>query len=166
MSKSGGVMELLRRFADKVLDRPQPAFSSDQLSALEDLLANRPLDQLPSDLSELVRVLKRKHVVDSISVSQMNGSLLASTNGNGISEAITASALFNYIQSEIPKSEVVLIKSKAWNMLFQYHGKIFVIKAPASLSTIELRAISKEVEAFLASGTILPASTAPQETTE
>lgn len=159
-------MALLRRFADKVLDRPETSFSNDQLSALEDLLANRPTDQLPSDLSELVRVLKRKHVVDSISVSQMNGSLLASTNGNGISEAITASALFNYIQSELPKSEVVLIKSKNWNMLFQYRGKIFVIKAPASLSTIELKAISKEVEAFLASGSPSPSPPVQQETAE
>ena len=96
------------------------------------------------------RVGHGKHIVDSISISQTNGSLLASSTGNGASEVITASALFNYVQSEIPKSEVVLIKaSPSWNMLFKYNSKIFIIKAPMHLTTIELRAISNEVEEFL-----------------
>jgi hypothetical protein len=149
MSKQKGLVAMLKGFAGKVLDRNEQPFVNDQLTALEDLLARKQEEETAADLKELARVLKRKHVLDSISISQMNGSLLASSNGNGVSEAITASALFNYVQSEIPKSEVVLIKSKNWNMLFRYGGKIFVIKAPTSLSTIEMRAISKEVEAFL-----------------
>ncbi|MBU0635938.1 hypothetical protein KKE06_02850, partial [Candidatus Micrarchaeota archaeon] len=132
-----------------VLDRPSTAFSRDQLSALEDLLAQKHVQEDAVDLQELVRVLKRKHVLDSLCISQPNGSLLASSEGNGVNESITASALFNYVQSEIPRSEIVLIRSNTWNMLFKYHGKIFIIKAPASLSTIELKAISKEVENFL-----------------
>lgn len=149
MSKQKGLVAILKGFAEKVLDRNEQPFANDQLNALEDLLAKRQPDETAADLKELVRMLKRKHVVDSISISQMNGSLLASSNGNGVSEAITASALFNYVQSEIPKSEVVLIKSRNWNMLFRHEGKIFIIRAPASLSTIEMRAISKEVEAFI-----------------
>jgi hypothetical protein len=50
----------------------------------------------------------------------------------------------------MPKSETVLIKNNNdWSMLFAFGGKIYVIKAPASLSTIELKAISKEIEKFL-----------------
>ncbi len=149
MAKQKGLVAILKSFAEKVLDRNEQPFLNDQLLALEDLLAKKQQEETAGDLKELVRMLKRKHVLDSISISQMNGSLLASSNGNGISEAITASALFNYVQAEIPKSEVVLIKSKNWNMLFRHNGKIFIIKAPASLSTIEMRAISREVEAFL-----------------
>lgn len=149
MSKQKGLAALLKDFAEKVLDRPVLSFSRDQLTALEDLLARRFVDETAADLKELVHVLKKKHQVDSISISQMNGSLLASSNTNGVNEAITASALFNYVQAEIPKSEVVLIKSKNWNMLFRHNGRIFIIKAPASLATIEMKAISNEVEAFL-----------------
>lgn len=150
MAKQSGLLALLRGFAGKVLDKPVSGFSKDQLSALEDLLSRRKVQEDAADLKELARLLKRKHVLDSISISQMNGSLLASSEGNGINEAITASALFNYVQSEIPKSEVILIKSKNWDMLFRYQGKIFILKAPSSLSTIELKVISKEVEKFLA----------------
>src|SRR3989344_5830604 len=140
----------LRGFAQTVLDMDDTRVPQEHLVALQDLLARQAFNQAPSDLKELVEGLRRKHIVDSISISQTNGSLLASSTGNGASEVITASALFNYVQSEIPKSEVVLIKaSPSWNMLFKYNSKIFIIKAPMHLTTIELRAISNEVEEFL-----------------
>ncbi len=141
----------LRGFAQTVLDMDDTEMPKEHLVALQDLLAKQAFNQSPGDLRELVESLRKKHVVDSISISQTNGSLLASSNGNGASEVITASALFNYVQSEIPKSEVVLIKSpSSWDMLFKYNSKIFIIKAPMHLTTIELKVISNEVEAFLA----------------
>ncbi|MDO8624899.1 MAG: hypothetical protein Q7R47_02360, partial [Candidatus Diapherotrites archaeon] len=124
--------------------------NSEHLVALNDLLSKQSFNTIPSDLRELVSELRKKHVVDSISISQPNGSLLASSDQNGASEVITASALFNYVQSEVPKSEVVLIKGQnVWNMLFKFNGKIFTVKAPMHLTTVELRRISDEVEAFL-----------------
>lgn len=140
----------LRGFAQTVLDSENSPESNEQLVALQDLLSRQQWNRTPADLRQLVLALKDKHLVDSISISQPNGSLLASSTGNGATEVITASALFNYVQAEIPKSEVVLIKApQAWNMLFNYNDKIFVIKAPSHLTTIELKAISREVEDFL-----------------
>ena len=141
----------LRGFAQTVLDLDDTKVSQDQLVALQDLLSHQSFNQAPADLRGLIESLQIKHQVDSISISQTNGSLLASSQVNGASEGITASALFNYVQSEIPKSEVVLIKAQnSWNMLFKYNSKIFVVRAPMHLTTVELKAISNEVEAFLA----------------
>lgn len=146
---SNGFFGSIKTWTDKWLDRSEPSVASDQLAALEDLLARHSVEINANDLNELVVGLKQKHVVDSISITYPNGSLVASSTGNGVSESITASALFNYVQAEIPESEVVLVKSKDWHMLFKYHGKIFIVKSPASLTTIEMKVISKEVEAFL-----------------
>ncbi len=137
-------------FAKSVLDLDDTRVPQEQLSALQDLLARQSFNTIPSDLKELVIHLKQKHVVDSISISETNGSLLASSNAGGVAEVITASALFNYVQSEFPKSEVVMVHTKdSWSMLFKFNGKIFVIRAPSHLTTIELRAISNEVDLFL-----------------
>ncbi len=146
---SDGILGMIKGLMDRWLDRPTHSGSSDQLAALEELLAHHTVELQAGNINELVRGLKQKHVVDAICISQPNGSLIASSSENGVSESITASALFNYVQSEIPNSETVLVKSKDWNMLFKHNGRIFVVKAPASLTTIELKAISREVEEFL-----------------
>lgn len=146
---SNGILNSLKSWSNRWLDRPKKSVHSDQLAALEELLARHAVEINADDINELVVGLKQKHVVDSISITYPNGSLVASSTGEGVSESITASALFNYVQAEIPESEVVLVKSKDWHMLFKYHGKIFIVKSSANLTTIEMRAISKEVEAFL-----------------
>ena len=138
-----------RGFVNLVLDLDTTVVPQEQMNALNDILARHRFNVNAKTLDDLVQVLKKKHLVDEICITQKNGSLLASTENNGVSQAITASALFNYIQSELPKSETVLIKNHAWNMLFSYGGKIYIVKSPASLSTIELKAISKEIEKFL-----------------
>ena len=70
--------------------------------------------------------------------------MIASTaNGNGLKEAITGTAMFNYIKSEIPKSETVLVKSNEWYMLMPYKNKVFIVRAPASLSTVEFGAFQE-----------------------
>lgn len=138
-----------RGIANTILDLDTTSVPQEQMNALNDILARHRFNTNAKTLEELVNILKKKHLVDEISVTQKNGSLLVSSAGNGVSQAITASALFNYIQSELPKSETILIKNHSWNMLFSFGGKIYIVKAPASLTTIELKAISKEVEAFL-----------------
>jgi len=143
------ISRALRNLVNLVLDLDTTEVPQEQINALNDILARHRFNANAKSLEELVHILKKKHLVDEICVTQKNGSLLVSTSSNGVSQAITASALFNYIQAELPKSEVILIKNHDWNMLFSFGGKIYVVKAPASLTTIELKAISKEIENFL-----------------
>lgn len=148
------ISRALRNFVSIVLDLDTTSVPQDQINALNDILARHRFNMNAKNIEELVHLLKKKHLVDEICVAQKNGSLIVSSDGNGVSQAITASALFNYVQSEIPKSDFVLIKNHVWNMLFSFGGKIYVIKAPASLSTIELKAISREIETFLEKKTL------------
>jgi hypothetical protein len=148
------IVGAFRAFAAKLLDLDDTEVPREQLALLSDFLAKYRFDTNVSGLKELVAVLKKKHMVDEIIIAQNNGGLLASTEGDGITAAVSSTALFYYVQSEIPESQYVLIKSgNDWNMIFHYGKKIFVIKAPASLSTLELRAIAREVEDFLAKKT-------------
>lgn len=140
---------VLRNVAGKLLDVDDSMAALAQLSVMEDYLAKHKFNTDVFQVTELVKVLKQKHLVDSICVSTSTGTTIATTNGSEVSEAVVGTALFNYISSEIPKSEAVLIKTKDWYMLLPFKGKIYIVKAAASLSTVELKAIAKEVEAFL-----------------
>lgn len=138
-----------KRIAEIILDLDTTSVPQEQMHALSDILSRHRFNMNAKTLDDLLHLMKKKHLVDEISITQKNGSLIASTASNGVNQAITSSALFNYIQSELPKSETILIKNHDWHMMFAYNGKIYVIKAPASLTTIELKAVSKEIEKFL-----------------
>jgi len=144
------VMGFFKRISTKLLgmDETQPAF--DQVNAIADMFSHLNFDIETDDLKELVKLLKKKHLVDSIVVTKRNGSVIASTNGEGMKEAITGTALFNYISSEIPKSQSVLIKSKDdWYMIFPFKERIYIVRAGSNLTTIELKALAREVEDFI-----------------
>ena len=98
----------------------------------------------------LIGVLKRKHLVDSICVAKLNGSTIASTNGSSGTECILGTSMFKYINSELPKSESVFVKVDGnWLMIMPYDAKMYIVRAPSNLSTIELKAIAKELERAL-----------------
>lgn len=145
----------LRGFAERVLDVDEDAGPLAQMELLEDYLGKFEFDTNVKEMSELMVVLKKKHLVDSICVASSNGSLIASTNGEDLTEALTGTALFNYVQAELPKSTALLVRHNGWYMVFPYKKKIFIIKALDSLSTPELKALADEVDLFLAKKGVL-----------
>ncbi|MFH1663801.1 MAG: hypothetical protein ABH986_03245 [archaeon] len=139
--------------AQKLLGLDSTEVPKTQLNAITEMLSKHKFNTNVEDLKKLLSILKKKHLVDHICIASKNGSVIASTaNGNGLKEAIIGTAMFNYIKSEIPKSETVLIKSDDWYMLMPYKNKVFIVRAPASLSTIEFNALAKEVEDKLSKG--------------
>ncbi len=100
-------------------------------------------------MKQFLNELQKKHLVESITISNLNGSALASSNGSGQKDALSGTALFNYINSEMPKSEIVLIKSHSWKMLIPWNEKIYIITAASDLAKCELESIAKEIEIFL-----------------
>jgi len=146
-------MNSVRNFAGKILGLDNTEIPKEQLNAISEILSKFHFNTNSKDLRKLLKVLKKKHLVDNICVASKNGSVIASTsNGNSLKEAVIGTALFNYIKSEIPKSETILIKSNDWYMLMPYKNKIFIVRAPASLSTVEFDALAKEVEGKLTKG--------------
>ncbi len=139
----------LKSIAQILLDLDDTSFPKEQFELLRDMSGNHKFDLSVEDLKDLVKILKKKHMVDSITVATQNGSMLVSSNGQGVKQALIGSALFNYIKSEIPKSEAVLIKSHGWHMLIPFGEKIYIVNAASDMTHTELNAIAKEVETFL-----------------
>ena len=141
---------LLRRFAEKILDVDDTVEPIAQLKFLEDYSGKLVFDTETSNTIEFLKVLKKKHLVDEIVVCTPNGSSIASTNGNAVSQSITGAALFNYVKSELPKSETIMVKSNGgWQMIFALNKKLYIVKAASDLSNVELKALGKEIDKFL-----------------
>jgi len=152
MAKMRRVRRALQRIANSILAVDETTVPKEQLDFLYSYTSRFDFDREAQELKDLVRALKRRHMVDSICVSYGNGTCLISTNGNNLSEAVTGTALFNYIASELPKSEAVTIKGRDdWYMLLPYRDKIYIIRAGSGLLSLEMRAIAKDVEKFLSS---------------
>ena len=145
-----GARGFLRRFAAKVLDIDDTVRPESQLRMFEDYLDRFNFDTDTKDVVKFLRVLKKKHLVDDIVVASMNGSSIASTNGNAVSQAVSGAAIFNYISSELPKSETIMIKANGWHMLIPVNKKLYIVKAASDLTPVELRALAKEIDTFLA----------------
>jgi len=139
---------MLRGFAGKVLadDTSQPL---SQIDFLRDFLSRHKY-VFTSDFEENLMVLKRKHLVDSFLVTNLDGSIVVSTEGDGHTEGIMGTAMLSYIKSEMPDSESVLIKRQGhWFMLFPLNKKVFIVKAGSELSNIELKALAFELDGLM-----------------
>jgi hypothetical protein len=144
------VSALLRKVTRKVLDVENDSPPHDQMDLLNNFLARHKWELNTSSLQDLIQGMKKKHLVDSICICSSNGSIVISTDENDFSEALIGSSMFNYIRNELPDSETVLVKDKDnWFMLFPFNGKVYIVRAGADLTTIELRALAREVESFL-----------------
>ncbi|MBU0662618.1 MAG: hypothetical protein ABH854_00325 [Candidatus Diapherotrites archaeon] len=150
MAKMRTVRRALQRIANSILAVDETTVPKEQLDFLYSYTSRFNFEKEVQELNELVRALKKRHMVDSICVSYGNGTCLISTNGNNLSESVTGTALFNYIASELPKSEAVTIKGQDdWYMLLPFRDKIYIIRAGAGLESLEMKAIAKDVEKFL-----------------
>ncbi|MFA6064599.1 MAG: hypothetical protein WCW44_01195 [archaeon] len=120
-----------------------------QIEFLKDFLSKHKY-VYSADFEENLNILKRKHLVDSFLVTNMDGSIVVSSEGNGHSEGIVGTAMLSYIKSELPDSESVLIKRNGhWFMLFPLNKKVFIVKAGSELSNLELRALAIEMDSLL-----------------
>lgn len=142
------MIRVLRRFASRVLDDDTSKPRS-QLEFLRDFLSKHKY-VYSQDFEENLMILKRKHLVDSFLVTNLDGSLVVSSEGNGHSEGIMGTAMLSYIKSELPDSESVLIKRDGhWLMMFPLNKKVFIVKAGSELTNLELKALAFELDGLM-----------------
>lgn len=141
--------QILRQFAEKVLDIDDTTANPSTVEMLGNYAQRFDFDEDANDLKQFLEMLRKKHMVDTISIARHTGSIVATSNGVTSDEALNATAMFNYVKSELPRSEVVLVKERDWYMLFPYNRKVYMIKAPSNLTTVELKALARECEEFL-----------------
>jgi hypothetical protein len=142
------IRNFLQFFAGRILS-DETVKPLAQIEFLKDFLSKHKY-VYSQDFEENLVILKRKHLVDSFLVTNMDGSIVVSSEGNGHSEGIVGTAMLSYIKSELPDSESVLIKRNGhWFMLFPLNKKVFLVKAGSELSNIELRALALELDSLL-----------------
>lgn len=142
------VLKILKNFARGILDddTSRPIV---QIEFLKDFLSKHKYVYSQNFEDNLV-ILKKKHLVDSFLVTNLDGSIVVSSEGNGHTDGIMGTAMLSYIKSELPDSESVLIKrNNGWFMLFSLNKKVFIVKAGSELSNIELKVLSIELESLL-----------------
>ena len=123
--------------------------TSSQVDFLKDFLSKHNY-VFSNDFEDNLRILKKKHLVDDLLVTNFDGSVVVSSTGNGHSDGIMGTAMFSYIKSEIPDSEAILIKrEEGWFMLFTLSKKVFIVKAGSELSGIELKALAMELSILM-----------------
>jgi hypothetical protein len=144
------VIKILRTFAGRILDIKTTGHL-EQIEFLESFLPRHKY-KFSQNFEENLHILKRKHMVDSFLIADTDGSIMVSSEGNGHEEGMIGTSLLSFIKNELPDSEAVLIKrNESWFMLMPSNGKIIVVKAGSELSSIELRALSKELWGMLVS---------------
>jgi hypothetical protein len=147
------IKKVLKKFVMKVMDVDDTEAPVSQLQLLRDFLS-RHRYEFSDDFDENLATLKRKHMVDSFVVTNTDGSVILSSEGNGHMEGIVGTAMYSYIQSELPGSESVLVKKDdGWFMIFSIDKKIYIVKAGCELSNIELKALANELHLMIPKGT-------------
>lgn len=142
--------QIFTMFAAKVLAFDQTSLPKQQFAMIQDMLANEKILVKGKEEKELLNCLKRKHLVNSITMRRIRDGLVFSSSGNGQAESKNASDIMNFVNKNFALADIVTMRTeKEWIMLLPLQENLYVIKANSSLSMVELKAISKEIETIL-----------------
>ncbi len=143
------VRRFLKFMASKILDVDDTYKPQAQVDFLQDFLSKHKY-VFSTDFEENLMILKRKHLVDSFLVTNLDGTVVVSSEGNGVNEGLIGAAMFSYVKGELPTSEVLMIKKEdGWFMVLNFSKKIFIVKAGSELSSIELKALAVDLSSFM-----------------
>ncbi|MCX8158186.1 MAG: hypothetical protein N3D73_00815 [Candidatus Diapherotrites archaeon] len=144
--------DFFRNIFSFVFDIDDTSLPKEQFSLIESQHRRfyREISCFYDSVEHFSKALLKKHFLDSISVFKKDGSIVFSSNGDSLAEGIKISSLFNYIESEMPKTQSVMIKQGVWHIIYHKKDFFYLIRAKNNLALPELEAISKEVELFFA----------------
>lgn len=145
MSISGKI----KKIAEVVMENDETEFPKEQFDFLHSFKDRHKFFFENKDLDGLLQELKKKHLIDSITICTADGSMILSSDGNGSNKSVSYAAIFNYVRSEIKDSEVLLVKAGLWKMLIPYQNKLYIVTAASDLTLTELHALIKELEMHL-----------------
>ena len=88
----------------------------------------------------------------SITVSKSDGSVLLG-NGNSRIESVKGSALLDYIKSEVPSANYVMIKTRSGARVIYSDGEyIYIVRASGYVSPLEMKLISQKTKSEMYGG--------------
>ncbi len=100
-----------------------------------------------ADVEKMLEYLRKKHMVDAISVFTDEGTLVATTLPD--EDAVHEYSLFEQIDLELEDVSHVFILKGDWIIAFRRGAHVYVVHAPAYVNMVELSAIARDVERML-----------------
>ena len=100
-----------------------------------------------ADVEKLLEYLRKKHMVDAISVFTEEGTLVATTLPD--EDAVHEYSLFEQIDLELDDVSHVFILKGDWIIAFRRGAHVYIVHAPAYVNMVELSAIARDVEKLL-----------------
>ena len=100
-----------------------------------------------ADVEKLLEYLRKKHMVDAISVFTEEGTLVATTLSD--EDAVHEYSLFEQIDLELDDVSHVFILKGDWIIAFRRGAHVYIVHAPAYVNMVELSAIARDVEKLL-----------------
>jgi len=100
-----------------------------------------------ADIEKLLDYLRKKHMVDSISVFTEDGTLVATTLPED--EAVHEYSIFEQVDLELSNVSHVFVLRGDWIIAFRRGAHVYVVHAPAYVNMVELSAIARDVERIL-----------------
>ncbi len=141
---------LFTRFAAKILDFDHTALPEQQFAMIQDTLASKTFEIKGKEAQELLNCLKRKHIVNSITVRRLNEGIVLSSSGNGNAESQNGTDLMNFAAKSFSGTDLITMRSdREWIMLLPWQDSLYIVKANSTLSGIELKALAREIESIL-----------------
>ncbi len=141
------VFGFITRFAAKVLAVDSTSLPEQQLAMIQDVLVSQKDRVQGKEAKELLTCLKRKHLVNSITLHRFKDRLVFSSSGNGMQESKRGTEVVDFVKRNFENTDIVTLRTgKEWIMLMPLQSSLYVVKANSTLSTVELRALAKEIE--------------------
>ena len=141
---------LFVKFAAKIIAVDDTVVPYEQLSLLHDMLKVQEIELDGKDAKKMLSALAQKHLVNDITVVKSNSRLVFSSTGNGVKEAENAVSLVKFLNGNSGKPDAISVKrDHQWSVLMPANGKLFIVKSNSHLSTVELKAITKDIEGAL-----------------
>lgn len=100
-----------------------------------------------ADVQKLLDYLRKKHMVDAISVFTDEGTLVATTLPE--EDAVHEYSLYEQLALELDDVSHVFILKGDWIIAFHRGNHVYIVHAPAYVNMVELSAIARDVEAML-----------------
>jgi hypothetical protein len=138
------ITKLLTKVSTKIFDDGDTTDGSN----ISEILRYKQIDLCSKDLDEYLSKLRKKHLVNDIIVTDVDGIVIGTTSNN-LKDGFRSAAMYNYINSETKNLSIILIEADGWQIIFKFEKKVYFVRANDSLSRIEVQAIIKDIENYL-----------------
>jgi len=137
------ISKLLTKVSTKIFDE-----DTGEETNISEMLRYKKIDLCSKDLDEYLSKLRKKHLVNDIVVTDIDGLVIGTTSKN-LKDGFRSAAMYNYINSETKNLSIILIEADGWQIIFKFEKKVYFLRANDSLSRIEVMAIVKDIENYL-----------------